>query len=139
MILFLDFDGVFRRTGSPLYRLEADLVERFDCVCAEHPDIRIVITSTWREAMTLNELRQSFPASLRLRIVGVTPLSRHHGDHGRYREVLAFLKRLGPPAKPWVALDDDSLHYPPSVNVILTDPAKGFDDEAAEPLRGSLV
>ena len=138
MIVFLDFDGVLRRTGSPLYKLEADLVDRFERVCAGHPAIRIVITSSWREAMTLDELRRPFSAALRSRIIGVTPLSRHQSDHGRYREVLAFLKRLGE-AEQWVAIDDDPLHYPASVNVVLTDPTKGFDEGAAGLLREALA
>lgn len=98
--------------------------------------MRIVITSSWREAMALDELRQPFSAALRPRIIGVTPLSRHHSDHGRYREVLAFRNRLGQ-AEPWVVIDDEPLHYPASVNVILTDPGKGFDEEAAGPVARS--
>jgi hypothetical protein len=49
--VFVDFDGVLRRDGSPRERLDADCVERFaDCVLA-HDAARVVIASTWRLSM----------------------------------------------------------------------------------------
>ena len=43
--MFVDFDGVLRRDGSPRERLDADCVERFaDCVLA-HDAARVVIAS----------------------------------------------------------------------------------------------
>jgi hypothetical protein len=63
-ILFLDFDGMLRRNGSQLYKLESELVINFEVVLRATPEVNIVITSSWREAFGLNELRKLFSADI---------------------------------------------------------------------------
>ena len=78
MILFLDIDGVLHplipRKDRPAS--EAALLSylpRLAGVLFEHPDIRIVISSTWRVTRTLDQLRTLFPLPLQHRLIGVTP------------------------------------------------------------------
>ena len=103
MLIFLDFDGVLRRKQSPLYRLDADCLGLFEQAVRKLPDAEIVITSTWREAFSLERMRGLFSPDISARIVGATPIDRRREDHYRYREVLAYLKRNGKSGVPWVA------------------------------------
>lgn len=135
MVLFLDFDGVLRRAGSPLYQLDRDCVEAFERAIRELPGVEIVITSSWREGFTLEEMRKHFSGDIAPRIVGVTPMAQDRSrDQYRYREVLAYLRRRAKPTA-WVAIDDDPLHYPEGCNVVLVDPREGFGEQTAASLR----
>ena len=134
MLLFLDFDGVLRRKQAPLYRLEASLVERLAAVLREYPEVGIVVTSSWTDAYSLDHIKGLFPSDLALRILGKTPRVRGDVEHARYREVLAYLRRSGM-ATPWVALDDDPLHYPENAPVVLLDPETGLDAEGVLALK----
>ena len=79
-ILFLDFDGVLRRNGSPLYKLESELVNNLEEVLRAAPTVKIMITSSWREAFGQNEMRSLFSADIAARIEGCTPSRTHHKD-----------------------------------------------------------
>lgn len=138
-IIFLDFDGVLRRKSSPLYRLESDLVGNFEETVRVAPEAKIVITSSWREAFGLSELRKLFSADIALRIVGTTPRSLDLNDFYRYNEVLAYLKRFDTLQAPWIAIDDDPEHFPADAPVLLVDPEKGFDAEMAKKLKNWLA
>jgi HAD domain in Swiss Army Knife RNA repair proteins len=131
MLIFLDFDGVLRPKQSPLYRFDADCLDMFERAVRLLPEAQIVITSSWREAFSLGQMRRLFSPDIAERIVGVTPIEWSHQDHYRYREVLAFLKRNSPAGAAWMALDDDPLHYPPLRNLIVVDGECGFDSDAA--------
>ena len=133
-ILFLDIDGVLRRKGAPLYALEPDLCARFERVVRAVPGVQIVVTSSWREAFSLDEIREHFVASVARRIVGVTPSARLRDDFDRYREVKAYLKRHDGADVRWVAVDDDPENYPPGAPVVMVDPEVGLDDVAAAEL-----
>jgi hypothetical protein len=139
VILFLDFDGVLRRTQAPLYKLEKPLVDNLEQALRASPDVSIVITSSWREAFTLDQMRAHFSADIARRIVGVTPSSSSRDGFYRHREVLAHLRQLGSPEQAWLALDDDPDHYPAGAPVLVLDPAKGFDREAAQELARRLA
>lgn len=135
MFIFLDFDGVLRRRQSPLYRLDADCLSTFESAVRLLSHAQIVITSSWREAFSLAEMRKLFSPDIAGRIVGVTPLDLHRENHYRYREVLAFLKRNGHSTTSWIAIDDEAFHYPLGLdNLVLVDGSRGFDADAAEPM-----
>ncbi len=137
-MIFLDFDGVLRREGSPLYRLERHLVANLESVVLASPETNVVITSSWREVYGLSELKGLFSSEFAQRIEGLTPIARIRDDHYRYKEVLAYLKQRQEDAA-WIAIDDDPLHYPPNAPVLLTDPGKGFDELAATRLARILL
>jgi Swiss Army Knife RNA repair-like protein len=130
-IVFLDLDGVLRRRNAPLYELEADLVARFERAVRQVPDLRIVISSSWRDAYSLAEIREHFAVGIAERIVGVTPSMAMRDDYDRHREVLAYLERHEGEDVRWLAIDDDPENYPPGAPVILVDCEVGFDDAAA--------
>jgi hypothetical protein len=74
MILFLDFDGVthpepcvHENVFCRLHLIESVLRER------ELRDVQIVISSSWREHHSLDDLRQFFSEDIQGRVVGVTP------------------------------------------------------------------
>lgn len=139
MLIFLDFDGVLRRQGSQLYRLETNLVNNLEVIVRELPEVEIVITSSWREVYGLSSLRSHFSSDIADRIVGVTPLSRDVQDFYRYREILAYLKHFHTLQTPWLAIDDDPEHFPPHAPVLIVDPAKGLDAETALTLKTLLT
>jgi hypothetical protein len=134
VLLFLDIDGVLRRENAPRYRLEPALLEAFENAMRWIPDAELVISSSWREGFSLGELRGFFPAELRARIIGTTPIAQTQDGHVRHREVLAFLAAHELQNRPWIAIDDDREHYPPGCEVLLIDRSVGFDREAGKQL-----
>jgi hypothetical protein len=87
-------------------------------------------TSGWSSASTLDDLKSHFSASLRGRIIGITPtLDDGYDSGGRQREIEAFLKnaRLNSANCSWVALDDTRLFFEDDCDfLVLTDPNQGF-------------
>lgn len=138
--VFVDFDGVLRRDGSPRERLDADCVERFETAILASPDARVVIASTWRLMHSLAALRGMFSAALAARIEGATPMLRIL-DVNRMRaaEVEAYLDGVGAPRAGWLAIDDKPALYGPGAPVIAVDPNRGFDAACAESLASWLL
>jgi hypothetical protein len=133
MLLFLDFDGVLRKRQSPLYRLESVLVDRLVELLRQYPEVEVVITSSWTDAYPLKHIQDLFSPDITSRIVGKTVRGSSNDDHARYREVLVYLRSV-PGSVPWVALDDDPLHYPKHAPVVLVNPEKGVDVGCVESL-----
>jgi hypothetical protein len=130
MVIFLDLDGVLRRDSAPLFQLERDLVSAFSYwvrELEEDGEVSIVISSTWRTAFSIEEVRSRFPAWLAEKIVGCTPSIQGEVEHSRHREILAWLKKHGAEAERWIAIDDTAELYPTGLkNLILCDPEVGF-------------
>ncbi|MCO6512084.1 MAG: hypothetical protein J5I65_14965 [Aridibacter famidurans] len=137
-LIFLDFDGVLRRNTSPLYELEPVLVRNLENAVLPYTDLKVVITSSWREAYSTKRLRNLFSAKFAERIEGATPISNERSEHYRYREILAYLQRYHEAGADWVAIDDDPLHFPVDSPLILTDPSEGFTQEKANELDDVL-
>jgi hypothetical protein len=78
----------------------------------------------------LEDLKANFSASLRGRIIGITPtLDDGYDSGGRQREIEAFLKIAGLNStnSSWVALDDTQLFFEDDCDfLIFTDPNQGF-------------
>lgn len=72
MLIFLDFDGVLHPKGAGgQHFTRLPLLEAF----LREPDmvkIKLVISSTWRQAYGLAKLRQFFAPDIGARIIGVT-------------------------------------------------------------------
>jgi len=129
MFVFLDFDGVLRRLTSPPSAFDSDCLEHFEGAVRQCDEVEIVISSTWRLGMSVEEIRRRFSADMAARIVSITPYFLDYEAHVRYREIGAYLRRNG--QGPWVAIDDDAEQYPASAPILLVDPAKGFDAECS--------
>lgn len=133
-LIFLDFDGVLRRTTSNPSRFDQDCLDYFESAIRRCDKSKIVISSTWRLAMPLKELRSRFSPDVAARIVGVTPENLEEETYERHAEIKAFLEAKKLTAMPWVAIDDDPTHFPHGSPVLFTDPLKGFDSECAAKL-----
>jgi hypothetical protein len=134
MLLFLDFDGVLRRKQAPLYCVEQTLLDRLVVSLREYPEVSVVITSSWTEAFSLEDIKRLFTSDNSSRILGETPRVQTLSEHRRHIEVSAYLRRAGL-AQEWVAVDDDPLNYPPQAPVVLVDPGTGLDAAAVAALE----
>lgn len=83
-IIFVDFDGVLHPDGVALF----SRLPMFESLLARMPDAEVVVSSTWREDHTLEQLRQFPSPDLRRRITGVTPsLEGGYDIGGRQMEI----------------------------------------------------
>lgn len=138
-LIFLDFDGVLRRVTSSPSCFDQDCLENFESAIRQCPVSKIVITSTWRLAMSLKELRSRFSPDVAARIIGITLENFEEETYVRHAEVKAFLETRNLTALPWVAIDDDPSHFPHNSPVLFTDPQNGFDAECATRLVEILL
>lgn len=138
-LIFLDIDGVLRRLISPTNSFDKDCLEQFESAVRKCPVSKIVISSTWRLAVPLNELRSKFSPDIGKRIVGVTPEILDEEQFERMAEIRAYLMQHKVTAIKWVAIDDDSAHFPAGSPVLITNPHKGFDALCANQLSKLLL
>ena len=137
-ILFLDIDGVLNsrkgwardkpKTGK---YLTAENVAELRALLEALPDLRIVISSTWRKCMDADELLAIFkahglPAE---RVIGMTPI--RFSDRLRGHEIQEWLD-ANPGHDRFVILDDDSdmAHLMP--HLVQTSFEDGLTREKAE-------
>lgn len=146
-ILFLDFDGVTH--PEPCYPdnllCRLPLIEE---VLRAHPTVSIVISSSWRDAYTFEELRAFFSADLAPRVIGVTPsIKRPSGDwlpgqvpqYEREWECDSWMRQNRPWGTPWLAIDDRAHWFRPDCSeLLLTDSSVGFQLEDQLTLRSML-
>lgn len=126
--LFLDFDGVLHPSTPPRdFRYAQHLIP-----IVTNLGIKIVISSTWREVYSLQELIKLL-GGLGQFVVGKTPLWA--GVTGantpigiRQREIEAWLARKAPSNSSWAAIDDDAENFHKNCKrVFITDNAVGLD------------
>jgi hypothetical protein len=146
VILFLDFDGVLHprpvtgRSGETNLFSSLHLVEN---VLREVPDVEVVISSSWRERHSLEEMREYFSENLRERVIDLTPLPADVAcyptlsDYARHAECLTWLARRRPAETLWLAIDDAREEFAPGcANLLLIDGTVGLTpDSAAELLE----
>lgn len=138
-LIFLDFDGVLRRETSNRFCFDQDCLENFESAIRHCAISKIVISSTWRLAMPLKELRNRFSPDIAAWIIGITPELLEEETYERYAEIMAFLENRNVTAIPWVAIDDTPTHFPKGSPAIFTDPQQGFDVDCASRLVQLLV
>ena len=141
MILFLDFDGVLHPDPpQPDQRFRS--LPRLVSVLRDHPHVEIVISSLWREQLSLEQLRELFPDDIAARIIGTTPITPKVDGYAPARregEILDWLESEGRAAEPWIANDDHgvqfTLHKDRLVECVFYD---GLDERVEVILRGKL-
>ena len=140
ILVFLDFDGVMHPVGCETSRYFCRR-DSFEAVMRDHPEVRIVIASTWRQAYPMAEIKRFFSPDIAERIVGKTPTHEDEDDeHIRYREIRALLQNPKVAGAKWIAIDDSGFEFPDGCpNLLLCDSARGFDDQAAKALRARLM
>ena len=146
MILFLDFDGVLH--PDPCYdagRLFEN-VPRLAAVLDMFAEVCVVLSTSWRTTRTLDVMVAPLPATLRERVVGVTPFASafspppHLVPYRRHAECVQWMIDNGQTDRDWIALDDRSSWFSPACEyLIVCDSQAGFNDEAAGRLRSSLT
>jgi hypothetical protein len=139
VLLFLDFDGVLHPAGCDTSTYFCHR-EQLEAVLREHPNVALVIASTWRHAYPLNELKRHFSPDIAGRIVGKTPTWETEDDeHIRYREILKFLENPKVAGLQWIALDDSAFEFPPDCGqLVLCESSRGFDAQTAALLTDRL-
>ncbi len=118
MLLFLDFDGVlhpqYDGVPTPVGEVFCHL-SRFEEIMRDFPSVEIVISSTWRNQFTLEELRSRFSPDIAARIIGMTPQAEHaDGNYlptRREAEILDWLTTAGRTDAAWIALDDAAWQF----------------------------
>lgn len=145
MILFLDFDGVLH--SEPCYD-ETQLFSSLpplEAMLRDFPEVKIVISSTWRESRSLSELQSFFSHDIGARIIGVTPSWRDIPDlvevigYQRHAEIEAWIRNSEMPWQPWIAVDDKPFLFKPFLpNLIKTNSSTGLDEIAIASLRQRL-
>jgi len=134
LYIFLDFDGVLRRLTSDPSKFEQDCLDRFESAVRPLPDIKIVITSTWRLAVSIKQIHSFFSPVIAERIVGITPEIYSPSASTRYEEIKQYLTDHKIDNEFWVAIDDDPEGFPHSAPLVLTDPDEGFNISSKDKL-----
>jgi hypothetical protein len=148
VVLFLDFDGVLHPEPGHLdgYLCHIDRVQ--DVLREFKNDIEIVISSSWRDFHSLDELRDMFAPDIGALVVGVTPSIKTPspdwlpGSELRYErewEIETWLKANRPWGTPWLAIDDRAQWFrEDSANLLLTVSSHGFALEQQATLRNMI-
>lgn len=146
-LLYLDFDGVLHpehcywhpRKGPYLKAPGHSLFEHLallEQLLEPHPEVRIVLSTTWVQTYQFSETARKLGSSLRPLVIGAT---FHTGmdregfrDMPRGRQVLGDVSRRQPSA--WVALDDDPTGWPDGARdkLVLTDGLHGLGEARAQ-------
>ena len=143
IFLFLDIDGVLvplERVPRPIALdkgpprpLNSDCVQRLIDTLDAFPAVQVVISSSWRLLLNIDELRAVFPAALAERIVAVTPeVSRPD----RIREIRAFLESNN--CAGFIALDDSGENFPDDIPCVTPIGTEGYDERCASELATYL-
>jgi len=128
--IFLDFDGVMHVPGNYHNKFE-----HMDAFCNSlRPflgQFDIVISSSWKDAFSLKEIKSFFPDDIAHYIIGVTPKGLT-----RYDEILASLQGK----TNWIALDDEAHNFPKDCKeLLLVDASTGLTNGDLEKLTQFLA
>jgi hypothetical protein len=138
VILFQDFDGVLHAIGGG--KGPFTHVHLLWKLLRARPEIEVVFSTSWRETYPQDVLVGFCTANggedLAHRFVGQTPRQRSEAGsyvagpkHVRHAEIALWLCEHGE-GRPWVALDDDPIVFPPGCeNLVLVDPLKGLQQQ----------
>jgi len=123
--IFLDFDGVLRTNSCPKRELTRWHLLAFSKDLLSMDDAKVVISSTWRDAYSLKQLKSYLGKEIGDLIVGVTPNAPYGITYERQRECYAWLRQNAERPCFYLAVDDnpDFFHNMPRV---ITNPAIGY-------------
>jgi hypothetical protein len=145
LILFLDFDGVLHPDPCREEHMFQH-APRLARTLAEFPETSVVLSTSWRTFLQLDQLVAPLHAELQRRVIGVTPrfadfaAPRALVPYRRQAECMQWLADNGVSGAAWLALDDrPSWFVPYCENLIACDALAGFDDEVAGRLRSALL
>jgi hypothetical protein len=142
-ILFLDFDGVLHPVGGNADGNPFGQLPLLEALLREPAlaEVKIVVSSTWREAYSMARLRQIFAPDMRGRVIDVTPsVDDYDGPHRRCWEIRAWLA-LHPEVEHWTVLDDNVSGFPRDwhPHAVFTDSYRGLVRHDIARLRTHLA
>lgn len=155
-ILYLDYDGTLMhhnvlwhpRRGAYLHAppghslfQHSPLLEE---LLAPHPDIRIVLSTSWVLQYGCSGAAKRLPLGLRSRVIGATYHSRmplgQFRDKPRWEQIWDDVLRRAPGS--WLAVDDDIADWPATLrrHLVASDDVHGISlPEIQEELRRQLA
>jgi hypothetical protein len=123
-VLFLDYDGVLHPGPVILRKGRPTLVEpghlfmwaaSLEKLLLPHPDIRIVLSTSWCVHRGFTRARDELPADLRTRVIGSTWHSQlmksEFLEKPRFYQILEWIARAHPRPARWLAVDDDDVGW----------------------------
>lgn len=139
IVLALDFDGVMhpRVTSSEPLFCRMDLLQDW---LRRHQHVDVLISSSWREFHSMDEMVAHFADDLQNRIIGMTPMvHRMYGPDWtrapreieacrfeRQHEIQRWIDEHRPGYR-WLALDDDATLFEPGcTQLVLVNPSTGI-------------
>jgi len=146
VILFLDYDGVLHPDPCLADVRLFENAPRLASVLENFPEIAVVLSTSWRNKCSSDELLDPLPESLRQRVIGTTPrfgdfstAGKRHPYH-RQAECEQWLRLYGMQDSPWWALDDRPEWFAPySEHLLECNPQRGFDERMAARLASTLT
>ena len=129
--LFLDFDGVLHPTthGSILFSNAHDLEGIFS-----KQQCNIVISSSWRFHVGLEEIKLRLPDVIQPHIMGLTG-EAYIGQYARYHEIIGYLYDRDKHFAEWKALDDSWIEFSEDCeSLIRCNPNTGITDQEVSQL-----
>jgi len=151
-ILFLDFDGVLHRDAvylehrRPVLRGSGTLFEwapNLISALEPHPDVQIVLSTSWVRARGFGRARDALPPPLREKVIGGTWHSKMGrseiggfrlvntwwANATRYQQIAAYIARTKTDIN-WLAIDDNDTGWAEACRdrLILTDSDRGLSD-----------
>jgi hypothetical protein len=130
MIIFLDFDGVLHPNNATDLSSHFSSLPLFENVLRKHPEVNVVISSTWRKTHTLEQLKSLFSYDIATRVIGLTPpvpddnLPFSLLAYARHAEIETWLRREGRACENWIALDDKPWLFRPFLRNLLPVPGE---------------
>jgi hypothetical protein len=118
MYLFLDIDGVLH-PATTTSAADWRHLPALEAVLQQHPHTEVIISSTWRQTLSLNKLRSRFSLTLRTRIIDCTPVLVDFQAYHREQEIRSWLASHANPDRPWVAIDDNAEWFSPELPELL--------------------
>jgi hypothetical protein len=155
MVLYLDFDGVLHDDAvysSPQHgiyiatpgRVLFEWAYILADLLAPHPDVKIVLATSWVRERSYNYAKGRLPAALRVRVIGATFHNRlmrksEFDQLSRGAQVLGDVDRRRPDA--WLAIDNDPAGWPDAVTgrLVLTRDRLGLSEELVQNEIKSLL
>jgi len=121
-ILYLDFDGVLHPGGAQRSRSgRIELIgegrplmfaPRLEEILADHPQVKIVLTTSWVRALGLKGTKHKLPPGLRDRVVGSVYQHAKKTTHTNQRFGLIIQHVAKHGVKSWIALEDTHFDWP---------------------------
>lgn len=126
-VIFLDLDGTLHSAGGPPgFMLPFEWLDELAGLLAEHPDVRIVIHSSWRETFSIDELYE-FLGSMGDRLDGVV------GRGAKSAAITEYLQNH-PEINDAAVLDDEPEDLQSVLNAVIVpcDPKLGISSPATQ-------